>query len=160
MVIFKLPYPPFLLSNLLILVALFADFTFIHSKFIAPLPPTLFEFMCSLRLVFTNIIDINHLSKEIGPLRKAKNLPAALSYLKRQFFVPIDIELPPKGIVLLAGVFFLPSHQIILYIFVILHKQQKFMDYLFFLVRLIPSPISCYKLESPSVTLLLTSNYF
>ncbi|KAJ8458111.1 hypothetical protein OPV22_031037 [Ensete ventricosum] len=73
------------------------DFTFIHSKFIAPLPPTLFEFMCSLRLVFTNILDINHLSKEIGPLRKAKNLCAALSYLKRQFFVPIDIELPPEA---------------------------------------------------------------
>ncbi|CAL9040473.1 unnamed protein product [Musa banksii] len=73
------------------------DFTFIHSKFIAPLPPTLFEFMCSLRLVFTNIIDINYLSKEIGPLRKAKNLPATLSYLKRQFFMPIDIELPPKA---------------------------------------------------------------
>nr|XP_019701600.1 poly(A)-specific ribonuclease PARN-like isoform X3 [Elaeis guineensis] len=70
------------------------DFTFIHSKFISPLPPSLNEFMCSLRLVFSNIVDVNHLLKEIGPLRKAKNLPAALSYLKRQFFVPIDMEIP------------------------------------------------------------------
>lgn len=74
--------------------------------------------------------------------------------------MPIDIELPPKGICLIGRCLFLLSHKIILYIFVILHKQQKFMDDLFFLVRLIPSPISCYKLESPSVTLLLTSNYF
>lgn len=53
--------------------------------------------MCSLRLVFSNILDINHLSKEIGALRKAKSLPSVLSYLKRQFSVPIDIELPPEG---------------------------------------------------------------
>ncbi|WOL11347.1 hypothetical protein Cni_G20109 [Canna indica] len=72
------------------------DFTFIHSKLIAPLPSTLGEFMCSLRLAFTNIVDVNHLSKEISALRKAKNLIAALSYLKRQFFVPIDIELPAE----------------------------------------------------------------
>lgn len=74
-----------------------ADFTFIHSKFISPLPPSLNEFMCSLRLVFSNIVDVNHLLKEIGPLRKAKNLPAALSYLKRQFFVPMDMEIPQLG---------------------------------------------------------------
>ncbi|XP_042415611.1 poly(A)-specific ribonuclease PARN-like isoform X1 [Zingiber officinale] len=72
------------------------DFTSIHSKFVAPLPLTFSEFMCSLRLVFTNILDINHLSKEIGALRKAKSLPYALSYLKRQFSVPIDIELPAE----------------------------------------------------------------
>ncbi|XP_008799184.1 poly(A)-specific ribonuclease PARN-like isoform X1 [Phoenix dactylifera] len=70
------------------------DFTFIHSKFISPLQPSLNEFMCSLRLVFSNIVDVSHLLKEIGPLRKARNLPAALSYLKRQFFVPIDVEIP------------------------------------------------------------------
>jgi len=79
---------------------LFADFAFIHSKFLAPLPPTLSEFMCSLRLVFPNILDVNHLSKEVGPLRKAKNIPATLSYLKRQFFVPIELETPQQGIAL------------------------------------------------------------
>lgn len=73
------------------------DFTFIHSKFISPLPPSLSEFMCSLRPVFSNILDINHLSKEVGPLRKAKNLPATLSYLKRQFFVPIEMEIPQQA---------------------------------------------------------------
>lgn len=73
------------------------DFTFIHSKFLAPLPPSLSEFMCSLRLVFPNILDVNHLSKEVGPLRKAKNLLATLSYLKRQFFVPIELETPQEA---------------------------------------------------------------
>ncbi|ONK58381.1 uncharacterized protein A4U43_C09F11670 [Asparagus officinalis] len=73
------------------------DFTFIHSKFLAPLPPSLSEFMCSLRLVFPNILDVNHLCKEVGPLRKAKNLPATLSYLKRQFFVPIEFEIPHQA---------------------------------------------------------------
>lgn len=74
-----------------------ADFTFIHSKFLAPLPPSLSEFMCSLRLVFPNILDVNNLSKEVGPLRKAKNLVSTLSYLKRQFFVPIELEIPQEG---------------------------------------------------------------
>ena len=74
-----------------------ADFTFIHSKFIAPLPPSMAEFMCSLRLAFCEILDINHLLKEVGPLRKANNVPAALSYLKRQFFTPVELEIPPHG---------------------------------------------------------------
>ncbi|KAM0944147.1 putative poly(A)-specific ribonuclease [Dioscorea sansibarensis] len=72
------------------------DFTFIHSKFIAPLPPSMAEFMCSLRLAFCEILDINHLLKEVGPLRKANNVPAALSYLKRQFFTPVELEIPPQ----------------------------------------------------------------
>ncbi|OVA11384.1 Ribonuclease CAF1 [Macleaya cordata] len=70
------------------------EFTFIHSKFLGPLPQSLNEFMCSLRLVFPHVLDVNNLLKEIGPLRKANNLPAALSYLKRQFFVPVDMEIP------------------------------------------------------------------
>jgi len=53
-----------------------------------------------LRLLFPNILDVNHLSKEVGPLRKAKNIPATLSYLKRQFFVPIELETPQQGIAL------------------------------------------------------------
>ncbi|OAY76581.1 Poly(A)-specific ribonuclease PARN-like, partial [Ananas comosus] len=70
------------------------DFTFIHSKFLGPLPPTEHEFMCSLRMAFNNVIDVGHLLKEIGPLRRAKNIPSALSYLKRRFFVPVDLEIP------------------------------------------------------------------
>ncbi|XP_058093617.1 poly(A)-specific ribonuclease PARN-like isoform X2 [Magnolia sinica] len=73
------------------------EFTFIHSKFIAPLPPSVEEFMCSLRMVFSNILDLNHLLKEVGPLKKAKNLPAAVSYLKRQFFIPLDMEIPHQA---------------------------------------------------------------
>ncbi|KAF8393935.1 hypothetical protein HHK36_020137 [Tetracentron sinense] len=73
------------------------DFTFIHSKFLAPLPLRMDEFMCSLRLVFPHIIDVNHLLKEIGPLRKATNLPSAISYLKRRFFVPLDMEIPHQA---------------------------------------------------------------
>ncbi|XP_077227699.1 polynucleotidyl transferase, ribonuclease H-like superfamily protein [Tasmannia lanceolata] len=71
-----------------------SDFTFIHSKFLGPLPPSMSEFMCSLRLVFSSILDVNHLWREIGPLKKANNLSAAFAYLRRQFFVPLDVEIP------------------------------------------------------------------
>ncbi|XP_043698113.1 poly(A)-specific ribonuclease PARN-like isoform X1 [Telopea speciosissima] len=74
-----------------------AELTFIHSKFLAPLPQSMSEFMCSLRFAFPCILDVNHLLKEIGPLKKAKNLPAAMSYLKRQFFAPLDMEIPHQG---------------------------------------------------------------
>ncbi|XP_068666913.1 poly(A)-specific ribonuclease PARN-like [Aristolochia californica] len=70
------------------------DFTFIHSKFVAPLPPSMAEFLCSLKLVFSNIVDLNHLWKEIGSLKKANNISAASNYLNRQFFVPFDMEIP------------------------------------------------------------------
>ncbi|XP_043698114.1 poly(A)-specific ribonuclease PARN-like isoform X2 [Telopea speciosissima] len=73
------------------------ELTFIHSKFLAPLPQSMSEFMCSLRFAFPCILDVNHLLKEIGPLKKAKNLPAAMSYLKRQFFAPLDMEIPHQG---------------------------------------------------------------
>ncbi|XP_042504772.1 poly(A)-specific ribonuclease PARN-like [Macadamia integrifolia] len=73
------------------------EFTFIHSKFLASLPQSMSEFMCSLRFAFPCILDVNYLLKEIGPLKKAKNLPAAMSYLKRQFFMPLDMELPHQG---------------------------------------------------------------
>lgn len=69
-----------------------SDFTFIHSKFLAPLPPNMTEFMCSIRTVFSNVLDLNHLLKEIGPLKRANSLPAAVSYLKRHFFIPFEME--------------------------------------------------------------------
>lgn len=75
------------------------DFTFIHSKFIAPLPPTMDEFRISLRSVFPHIVNISHLMKEISPLKQVTNLPAAISYIKRRFFAPMDMEIriPHKG---------------------------------------------------------------
>lgn len=76
---------------------LHADFTFIHSKFLAPLPPNFDEFMCTLRLVFPHVLDIQQLMKEIGPLRKVTNIPTAISYLKDHFFAPIDMEILHEG---------------------------------------------------------------
>ncbi|XP_059660019.1 poly(A)-specific ribonuclease PARN-like [Cornus florida] len=73
------------------------DFTFIHSKFLTPLPPTMDEFSSSLRLVFPHILDVNHLMKEIGPLKRLTNLRAAISCLKERFFAPIDLEIPHQG---------------------------------------------------------------
>ncbi|XP_057965910.1 poly(A)-specific ribonuclease PARN-like isoform X2 [Malania oleifera] len=73
------------------------DFTFVHSKFLAPLPPNVDEFKHSLHLIFPHILDINHLMMDIGPRKKKTNLPAAISYLKRRFFVPIDMEIPQEA---------------------------------------------------------------
>ena len=77
----------------------FSDMTMLHTKFIAPLPPNMHEFMCSLKMVFSNVVDISHLWRQIGPLRKAKNTQAALSYLQRHYCVPIEIEIPQQGII-------------------------------------------------------------
>ncbi|KAM0008164.1 putative poly(A)-specific ribonuclease [Helianthus debilis subsp. tardiflorus] len=73
------------------------DFTFIHSRFISPLPPTKDEFRSSLHSVFHDIRDINHLMKEVGPLNKYTNLPSAISYLKRNFFAPVEIDITHKA---------------------------------------------------------------
>jgi len=70
-----------------------------HSKFVAPLPPNMHEFMCSLKMVFSNVVDVSHLWRQIGPLRKAKNIQAALSYLRRQYFVPMEIKILEQGTV-------------------------------------------------------------
>ncbi|KAG8640399.1 poly(A)-specific ribonuclease PARN-like isoform X5 [Manihot esculenta] len=70
------------------------DFTFIHSKFLTPLPTNMEEFTSSLRLAFPQVIDVNHLMKEISPLRKVRNIPMATSYLKNLFFAPVDVEIP------------------------------------------------------------------
>jgi len=73
--------------------------TMMHSKFVAPLPPNMHEFMCSLKMVFSNVVDVSHLWRQIGPLRKAKNIQAALSYLQRQYFVPMEIKILEQGTV-------------------------------------------------------------
>ncbi|KAJ9169842.1 hypothetical protein P3X46_017991 [Hevea brasiliensis] len=75
------------------------DFTFVHSKFLAPLPTNMEEFMCSLCLAFPQVIDVNHLMKEISPMRKVTNLPMAISYLKNRFFAPVDVEIPFQALV-------------------------------------------------------------
>jgi len=72
------------------------DLTMMHSKFVAPLPPNMHEFMCSLKMVFSSVVDVSHLWRQIGPLRKAKNIQAALSYLQRQYFVPMEIKIPEQ----------------------------------------------------------------
>ncbi|KAI3461801.1 hypothetical protein Pfo_018464 [Paulownia fortunei] len=73
------------------------DFAFIHSKFLAPLPSTMDEFRSSLLSVFPHILDINHLMKEIGPFEKMNNLPAAISYLERRFFAPVDMDISNRA---------------------------------------------------------------
>ncbi|KAL2488363.1 Poly(A)-specific ribonuclease PARN-like [Forsythia ovata] len=73
------------------------DFTFIYSKFLAPLPSTMDEFKSSLLLVFPHILDVNHLMKAIGPFEKVNNLPASISYLRRKFFAPIDMEVSHRA---------------------------------------------------------------
>lgn len=55
------------------------------------------EFRSSLHLVFPQILDVSYLMKEIGPLRKVTNLPAAISFLKGRFFAPIDMEISHQG---------------------------------------------------------------
>lgn len=70
------------------------EFAFVHEKFLGQLPSTVDEFRHSLHLVFPHTYDINHLMKEIGCLRTVNNLGAAISYLKRRFSVPIDMEVP------------------------------------------------------------------
>ncbi|CAL5368648.1 unnamed protein product [Camellia sinensis] len=69
------------------------DFTFIYSKFLSSLPSSMDEFRCSVHLVFPHILDVSHLMKEIGLMKKVTNLPAAISYLKRRFFAPIDMKI-------------------------------------------------------------------
>ncbi|CAA0842432.1 Poly(A)-specific ribonuclease PARN-like [Striga hermonthica] len=69
------------------------DFTFIHSKFLAPLPPTMDEFTTTLHSVFPYIIDLNHLMKEIGAFEKMNNISGAISYLESRFSAPITMEI-------------------------------------------------------------------
>lgn len=73
------------------------DFSFIHSRFLSPLPPTVDEFKVSLRSIFPYIIDLGHLMKEISPLRSMNSLPAASSFLRNRFFAPVDIDIPLEG---------------------------------------------------------------
>lgn len=73
------------------------DCTLIHSKFIAPLPPEVDEFVSSLCSVFPKVLDISYLMKKHGTMRKATNIPSAISYLNNHFFAPVDLEIPDKA---------------------------------------------------------------
>ncbi|XP_020228430.1 poly(A)-specific ribonuclease PARN-like isoform X2 [Cajanus cajan] len=75
------------------------DCTLIHSKFIAPLPPEVDEFVSSLRSVFPKVLDINYLMKKHGTMRKVTNIPSAMSYLNNHFFAPVDLEIPDQATV-------------------------------------------------------------
>lgn len=70
------------------------DFTFIHSKFLAPLPTSIDEFASSLHLVFPRVLDVKHLMSKIGGLSKPNSIASALSYLKNHYYAPIDLDIP------------------------------------------------------------------
>ncbi|XP_010532929.1 PREDICTED: poly(A)-specific ribonuclease PARN-like [Tarenaya hassleriana] len=72
------------------------DFTFIHAKFLAPLPSNVDEFNSSLSSAFPNIVDLSQLMKEISPLRNITNVSAAMSCMNR-FYAPVDVEVANQG---------------------------------------------------------------
>ncbi|XP_022143589.1 poly(A)-specific ribonuclease PARN-like isoform X2 [Momordica charantia] len=73
------------------------DFTFIHSKFLAPLPPRIDEFSDSLHSVFPQVLDVQHLMRNISGLNKPTSISSALSYLKNHYFAPVDLDIPVEG---------------------------------------------------------------
>nr|XP_025688168.1 poly(A)-specific ribonuclease PARN-like isoform X2 [Arachis hypogaea] len=73
------------------------DCTLIHSKFIAPLPPEVDEFVSSMCTVFPEVLDVNYLIRVIGTKRKVANIPSAISYLNNHFFAPVDVKIPDQG---------------------------------------------------------------
>lgn len=56
------------------------------------------EFICSLRLAFPQVIDVNYLLKDIGRVKKMTNISATVAYLKNRFFAPIEMEIPNQGL--------------------------------------------------------------
>lgn len=75
-----------------------ADFTFIHSKFLAPLPTSIDEFASSLHLVFPRVLEVKHLMSKIGGLSKPMSIAAALSYLKKHYYAPTYLDIPVEGL--------------------------------------------------------------
>lgn len=75
----------------------YADCTLVHSKFIAPLPPQVDEFISSLCTAFPKVLDLNYLMKKIGSTRKLSGIPSAISYLNNNFYAPVDLEIPDRG---------------------------------------------------------------
>ncbi|KAL8160675.1 hypothetical protein V2J09_002212 [Rumex salicifolius] len=68
------------------------DFTFIHSKFLGPLPATEYDFKQSLGSYLPQILDLSHLIKEVNPQNTLNNIPAALSYMRSRFFAPVSLS--------------------------------------------------------------------
>ncbi|XP_057437179.1 poly(A)-specific ribonuclease PARN-like isoform X2 [Lotus japonicus] len=75
------------------------DCTLVHSKFIAPLPPQVDEFISSLCTAFPKVLDLNYLMKKIGSTRKLSGIPSAISYLNNNFYAPVDLEIPDRDTV-------------------------------------------------------------
>ncbi|KAI9078909.1 hypothetical protein K1719_039058 [Acacia pycnantha] len=73
------------------------DCAYIHSKFIAPLPSEMNEFINSFRSVFSHVIDVNHMMKKFGAMGNVTSISAALSYLKNHFFTSVDVEIPDQA---------------------------------------------------------------
>ncbi|XP_028769705.1 poly(A)-specific ribonuclease PARN-like [Neltuma alba] len=73
------------------------DCAFIHSKFIAPLPSEVNEFINSFRSVFSHVIDVNHMTKKFEAVRNMTSISAALLYLKNHFFATVDVEIPDQA---------------------------------------------------------------
>ncbi|KAL5057690.1 hypothetical protein RYX36_029294 [Vicia faba] len=75
------------------------DCTLIHSKFIAPLPSEVDDFVSSLCKFFPKVVDVNYLMKKSGTMKKSTNIRNALSYLNTHFFAPVDMEIPDQDTV-------------------------------------------------------------
>ncbi|KAL4038502.1 hypothetical protein IC575_002123 [Cucumis melo] len=73
-------------------------FTFIHSKFLAPLPTSIDEFASSLHLVFPQVLEVKQLMSKIGGLSKPMSIAAALSYLKKHYYAPTYLDIPIEGL--------------------------------------------------------------
>ncbi|GAU29619.1 hypothetical protein TSUD_164690 [Trifolium subterraneum] len=75
------------------------DCTLIHSKFIAPLPSEVDDFVSSLCKFFPNVLDVSYMMKKSGTMKKVANIRNALSYVNTHFFAPVDMEIPDQDTV-------------------------------------------------------------
>ncbi|WJX76047.1 poly(A)-specific ribonuclease [Trifolium repens] len=75
------------------------DCTLIHSKFIAPLPSEVDDFVSSVFKFFPRVLDVSYLMKKSGTMKKVANIRNALSYVNTHFFAPVDMEIPDQDTV-------------------------------------------------------------
>ena len=118
----------FTLFHLLTLIwFIYVDCTLVHSKFIAPLPSEVDEFVSSLCKIFPKVLDVNYLMKKSGTMKKVTNIRNALSYVNTHFLAPVDMEIPDQGqsLYLLMSIAKFRSLLIDCFIQVILQKLWK-----------------------------------
>lgn len=96
----------FTLFHLLTTLLIYVDCTFIHSKFIVPLPSEVDEFESSMHMIFPKVLDMIYLMKKSGTMRKVTNIRNALTFLNTHFFAPVDMEIPDQG----QSLYLLMSH--------------------------------------------------